>query len=59
MKTIESQPNVLGRKSNQHPKTVSPNLNPTKIANATDKTKLLDMANKKKPSRSSLNFFDR
>lgn len=59
MKTIESQPNVLARKSNEHPKTISPNLNPTKIANATDKTKLLDMANKKKPSRSSLNFFDR
>ncbi|MCI02440.1 chromosome transmission fidelity protein 18-like, partial [Trifolium medium] len=59
MKTIESQTNVLARKSNEYPKTVSPNLNPTKIANTTDNVKLLDMGNKKKPSRSSLSFFDR
>jgi chromosome transmission fidelity protein 18 len=59
MKTIESQTNVLARKSNEYPKTVSPNLNLTKIANATDGAKLLDMGNKKKPSRSSSNFFDR
>ncbi|WJX17347.1 hypothetical protein P8452_07276 [Trifolium repens] len=59
MKTIESQTSVLAMKSNEYPKTVSPNLNLTKIANATDGAKLLDMGNKKKPSRSSSNFFDR
>ncbi|GAU34866.1 hypothetical protein TSUD_19460 [Trifolium subterraneum] len=59
MKTIESQTNVLARKSNEYPKTVSPNLNPTKSANTTDSAKLLDMGNKKKPSRSSASFFDR
>ncbi|PNY17168.1 chromosome transmission fidelity protein, partial [Trifolium pratense] len=58
MKTIQSQTNVLARKSNEYPKTVSPNMNPTKIAYATDNAKLLDMGNKKKPSRSSLSFFD-
>ncbi|CAK8532109.1 unnamed protein product [Lathyrus sativus] len=57
-KTIESQAKVFTRKSNEA-KTVSPNLNLTNMVNATDKVKLLDMGNKKKPSRTSSSFFDR
>ncbi|CAL5206759.1 unnamed protein product [Lathyrus oleraceus] len=57
-KTIDSQANVFARKSNEA-KIVSPNLNLTNIVNATDKVKLLDMGNRKKPSKTSSSFFDR
>lgn len=59
MKAMKNQANVLARQSNANPKTVSPNLNPTKSANATDNAKLLDMGNRKKSFSSSSSFFDR
>ncbi|XP_058724350.1 uncharacterized protein LOC131595863 [Vicia villosa] len=57
-KTIESQANIFATKSNEA-KTVSPNLNITNMVNSTEKVKLLDMGNRKKPSRTSSSFFDR
>lgn len=57
-KTIKTQANVFATNSNEA-KTVSPNLNLTNMVNATEKVKLLDMGNRKKPSRTSSSFFDR
>lgn len=56
VKTIENQNNVL-RQYDANPTTALPNMNSNKVA--TDNSKLLNMGNRKKPSRGSSSFFDR
>lgn len=59
VKTIENQVNVLAKQLNENPTTLPPNMNSDRSASATDKVKLLNKGNVKKPSRSSSSFFDR